>query len=69
MSWWAIDVRTPADRRAMLGAWLVARTGQAVEERDAQWRSRGTQDVGQHRVIVAPGGRGCFSAAVSLGGL
>jgi len=34
MSWWAIDVRTPADRREMLGAWLVARTGQAVEERD-----------------------------------
>jgi ribosomal protein L11 methyltransferase len=34
MSWWAIDVRTPADRRELLGAWLVARTGQAVEERD-----------------------------------
>jgi ribosomal protein L11 methyltransferase len=33
MSWWAIGVRTPADRRDMLGAWLVARTGQAVEER------------------------------------
>src|SRR4051812_30546023 len=34
MSWWAIDVRTPADRREVLGAWLVARTGHAVEERD-----------------------------------
>jgi ribosomal protein L11 methyltransferase len=34
MSWWAIDVRTPAERRESLGAWLVARTGQAVEERD-----------------------------------
>jgi ribosomal protein L11 methyltransferase len=34
MSWWAIDVRTPADRREALGAWLVARTGQAVEERE-----------------------------------
>ena len=34
MSWWAIDVRTPADRREVLGAWLVARTRQAVEERD-----------------------------------
>jgi ribosomal protein L11 methyltransferase len=33
MSWWAIDVRTPADRRELLGAWLVARTGQTVEER------------------------------------
>jgi ribosomal protein L11 methyltransferase len=34
MSWWAIDIRTPADGRESLGAWLVARTGQAVEERD-----------------------------------
>jgi ribosomal protein L11 methyltransferase len=34
MSWWAIDVRPPTDQRAMMGAWLVARTGQAVEERD-----------------------------------
>ncbi len=34
MTWWAIDVRTPPDARERLGAWLVARTGQAVEERD-----------------------------------
>jgi ribosomal protein L11 methyltransferase len=34
MTWWAIDVRTPPDRRDELGAWLVAKTGQAVEERD-----------------------------------
>jgi ribosomal protein L11 methyltransferase len=34
MSWWAIDVRAPAERRDSMGAWLVARTGQAVEERD-----------------------------------
>jgi ribosomal protein L11 methyltransferase len=34
MSWWAIDVRTASDRREVLGAWLVARTGQAVEERE-----------------------------------
>jgi ribosomal protein L11 methyltransferase len=34
MSWWAIDVRTAAERRDRLTAWLVARTGQAVEERD-----------------------------------
>jgi ribosomal protein L11 methyltransferase len=34
MSWWAIDVQTPAERREELGAWLVAHTGQAVEERD-----------------------------------
>jgi ribosomal protein L11 methyltransferase len=34
MSWWAINVRTPAGQRDSVGAWLVARTGQAVEERD-----------------------------------
>jgi ribosomal protein L11 methyltransferase len=34
MTWWAIDVRTPPEGREALGAWLVARTGQAVEERD-----------------------------------
>jgi ribosomal protein L11 methyltransferase len=34
MSWWAIDVRTSAGQRDSVGAWLVARTGQAVEERD-----------------------------------
>lgn len=34
MTWWAIDVRAPAEQRDVLGAWLVARTGQAVEERE-----------------------------------
>jgi ribosomal protein L11 methyltransferase len=34
MTWWAIDVRTAPHRREQVGAWLVARTGQAVEERD-----------------------------------
>jgi ribosomal protein L11 methyltransferase len=34
MSWWAIDVRAPTEQREKMGAWLVARTGQAVEERD-----------------------------------
>lgn len=34
MSWWAIDVRTVAERRDLMSAWLVVRTGQAVEERD-----------------------------------
>jgi ribosomal protein L11 methyltransferase len=34
MSWWAIDVRTAAARRELLSVWLVAQTGQAVEERD-----------------------------------
>jgi ribosomal protein L11 methyltransferase len=34
MTWWAIDVRPDPSRREWVGAWLVARTGQAVEERD-----------------------------------
>jgi ribosomal protein L11 methyltransferase len=34
MTWWAIDVRAAPETRERLGAWLVARTGQAVEERD-----------------------------------
>lgn len=34
MSWWAIDVRTAPERRDGMTAWLVARTGHAVEERD-----------------------------------
>ncbi|MGN6391694.1 MAG: 50S ribosomal protein L11 methyltransferase [Gemmatimonadales bacterium] len=34
MSWWAIDVRPDPGRRDWVGAWLVARTGQAVEERE-----------------------------------
>ena len=34
MSWWAIDVRPAAERRDRMSAWLVARTGHAVEERD-----------------------------------
>jgi ribosomal protein L11 methyltransferase len=32
MSWWAVDVRTVPERRDAVGAWLVARTGHAVEE-------------------------------------
>jgi ribosomal protein L11 methyltransferase len=34
MTWWAIDVRTAPEHRAAVGAWLVTRTGHAVEERD-----------------------------------
>ena len=34
MSWWAIDVRPTAEQRDRMSAWLVARTGHAVEERD-----------------------------------
>ena len=34
MTWWAVDVETAPERREAVGAWLVARTGQAIEERD-----------------------------------
>lgn len=34
MTWWAVDVRTTPERRDWVGAWLVAHTGHAVEERD-----------------------------------
>jgi ribosomal protein L11 methyltransferase len=34
MTWWAIDVKTAAERKDAVGAWLVSHTGQAVEERD-----------------------------------
>jgi ribosomal protein L11 methyltransferase len=34
MTWWAIDVRPEPSRREWVGAWLVAHTGHAVEERD-----------------------------------
>jgi ribosomal protein L11 methyltransferase len=33
MSWIALDVRTTPERRGALADWLVARTGQAIEER------------------------------------
>lgn len=33
MTWWAIDVQTAPERRDGMTAWLVARTGHAVEER------------------------------------
>jgi ribosomal protein L11 methyltransferase len=34
MSWWAIDVHPEPARREWVGAWLVAQTGHAVEERE-----------------------------------
>src|SRR3712207_4635590 len=34
MTWWAIDVWTAPESREWLSAWLVSRTGQAVEERE-----------------------------------
>lgn len=34
MTWWAVDVRIAPEQRESIGAWLVARSGHAVEERD-----------------------------------
>jgi len=34
MSWISLQVAAPSEQREALGAWLVAHTGQAVEERD-----------------------------------
>ena len=34
MTSWAIDVRAHPAHRERVGAWLVARTGHAVEERE-----------------------------------
>ena len=34
MSWCAVDVRSPAESRDRVGAWLVGHTGQAIEERE-----------------------------------
>lgn len=34
MTWWAVDVDAAPERRDVVGAWLVAITGQAIEERD-----------------------------------
>ena len=57
MSWWAIDVRTAAERRDLLSAWLVARTGQAVEERDDGTLVTFAPDEASAEALVAQLGR------------
>src|SRR5687767_6992640 len=57
MSWWAIDVRAPAEQRASMGAWLVARTGQAVEERDDGTLVAFAPDAGAAEALMAELGR------------
>ena len=64
MSWWAIDVRTTPDRREWLGAWLVAHTGQAVEERDDGTLVTFAADEGAADALVAAlGQEGAASGA------
>ena len=53
MSWWAIDVRPDPTRREWVGAWLVARTGQAVEERADGTLVTFAEDEGAADALVA----------------
>jgi ribosomal protein L11 methyltransferase len=53
MTWWAIDVRTSPDRREWLSAWLVARTGQAVEEREDGTLVTFAPDEGSADALIA----------------
>ncbi len=53
MSWWAIDVRTTPARREWLSAWLVARTGQAVEEREDGTLVTFAPDEGAANALIA----------------
>ena len=57
MSWWAIDVRTAEEQRSFIGAWLVARTGQAVEERDDGTLVTFAPDEGAAEALIAELGR------------
>jgi len=53
MSWWAIDVRTAVEHRAAISAWLVAHTGQTVEERDDGTVVAFAPDAAEANAVVA----------------
>jgi ribosomal protein L11 methyltransferase len=57
MSWWAIDVRPAAEQRDRLTAWLVTRTGHAVEERDDGTLVTFAPDEASAEALVAQLGR------------
>jgi ribosomal protein L11 methyltransferase len=63
MTWWAIDVQTVAERRDVLGAWLVAQTGQAVEERDDGTLVTFAPDEASAEALIARLGRDVDAAA------
>ena len=52
MSWCAVDVRTPAAERDRVAAWLVGRTGQAVEEREDGILVSATSDAGAAELLL-----------------
>lgn len=57
MSWWVIDVRTAEESRELIGAWLVAQTGQAVEERGDGTLVTFAPDEASAEALVAQLGR------------
>jgi len=57
MSWWAIDVRPAAEQRDRMTAWLVTRTGHAVEERDDGTLVTFAQDEASAEALVEQLGR------------
>jgi ribosomal protein L11 methyltransferase len=63
MTWWAIDVRTAPEHRVAVGAWLVARTGHAVEERDDGLLVGFAADEADADRLLAELGRGAMPAA------
>lgn len=65
MSWWAIDVRTTPARREWLSAWLVARTGQAVEERADGTLVTFAPDEGSADALIAELGEASGEPAVA----
>ena len=65
MSWWAIDVRTNPARREWLSAWLVARTGQAVEEREDGTLVTFAPDEGSADALIAELGEAAGEPAVA----
>jgi ribosomal protein L11 methyltransferase len=65
MSWWAIDVRTTPARREWLSAWLVARTGQAVEEREDGTLITFAPDEGSADALIAELGEAAGEPAVA----
>ncbi|MGH7702608.1 MAG: hypothetical protein ACREMO_05915, partial [Gemmatimonadales bacterium] len=53
MSWWALDILGEESRREALVAWLVARTGLAVEEKpDGTLVSFAPDNAGADRLLA-----------------
>ena len=63
MTWWAIDVQTAPERRHGMTAWLVARTGHAVEERPDGTLVTFAPDEASADALVAELGREVDGAA------